>query len=55
MIPQNKNVRKLVWHLHVDARVEGSEVYCYNTEGGGNSVVSQASFRMEWTLLELQT
>ena len=34
MTPQNKNVRQLVWHLYyVDTAVEGSELYCYNTEG----------------------
>ena len=33
MIPQNKNVRQLVWHLqYVDTAVEGSELYCHNTE-----------------------
>ena len=34
--------------------VEDSELRCYNTDGGINSVVSQASCRMGWTLLELQ-
>ena len=53
MIPQNKNVYQLVWHLyHVDAAAEGSGLYCYNTEGGINSVVSQASYRMNVTRLE---
>ena len=48
MISQNKNVCKLVWHLeNVDIAVEGSELYCYNTEGDRNSVVSQASCRMD--------
>ena len=37
-----------------ETAVEGSELYCYNTEGDKNSVVSQASCRMELTLLELQ-
>jgi hypothetical protein len=41
MIPQNKNVRQLVWDLkYVDTAVEGSELYCYNTEGDRNSIVS---------------
>jgi hypothetical protein len=31
MIPQNKNGRQLVWYE--DTAVEGSELYCYNTEG----------------------
>ena len=54
IIPQNKNVRQLVglWHLHVDTVVEGSELYCYNTEGDRNSVVNQASCRMDVTRLE---
>ena len=55
IIPQNKNVCQLVWHLYVDTAVEGSEMYCYNTEGDRNSVISQASFRMGCTLLEFQT
>ena len=51
MIPQNKNVRQLVRHLeYVDAEVEGSELYCYNTEDDRNSGVSQASCRMNVTL-----
>ena len=44
MILQNKNVRQLVHRYR-------SELYCYNTEGDRNSVVSQGSCRM----LELQT
>ena len=52
MMPQNKNVRQLVWY--VDTVVEGSELYSYNTEGDKSSVVSQASCRIGWTLLELQ-
>ena len=36
----------------VDNDVEGSELYCYNTEGEENSVVSQASCIMDVTLLE---
>ena len=31
---------------------EGSELYCYNTKGDRNSVVDQASFRMDMTRLE---
>ena len=55
MIPQNKNMRQLVWYLYyVDTAVKGSVLYCYNTEGDRNAVVSQASFRMGWALLELQ-
>ena len=53
MIPQNKNVRQLVWHLwYVDTAVEGSELYYYNTEGDRNSVVSQASCRTDDIRLE---
>ena len=41
MIPQNKNVRQLVWYLwYVDIAVEGSELYC------------QALCRMDVTQLE---
>ena len=47
MIPQNKNVHQLVWHLYIDTAVEGSELYCYNTESDRNSVVSQASWKMD--------
>ena len=51
---QNKNVRQLVWHLqYVDTVVEGSELHCYNIEGDRNSVVSEASCRMDVTQLEL--
>ena len=32
--------------------VEGSELYCYNTEGERNSVVSQLTCRMDVTQLE---
>ena len=32
MIPHYKNVRHLEWHLYVDTAVEGSVLYCYNTE-----------------------
>ena len=39
MIPQNKNVRQLVWHLHIDTAVEGSELYYYNTEDNKKSVL----------------
>ena len=47
MIPQNKNVCQLVWHLqYVHTAVEGSELYCYNTEGDRNTVISQASCRI---------
>ena len=53
-MPQNKAVRQLVWHLYVDTAVNGSELYYYNIEGKQNSVVSQASCRIGWTLLELQ-
>ena len=50
MIPQNKNVCQLVWHLCVDTTVH--ELYWYNTEGDRNSVVSEASCRMDVTRLE---
>ena len=53
MIPQNKNVRQLVWHLYVNTTIEGSEHYWYNTEGDRNSIVSQASFRMGGALIEV--
>ena len=52
MIPQNKNVRQHVWHLYVDTAVEGRELYFYYTEGNRNSVVSQASYRMDVTRLK---
>ena len=47
MIPQNKNMRQLVWNLYIDTAVEGSELYCYNTEDDIYLVVSQASPRMD--------
>ena len=37
------------------AFIEGSELYCYNTEGDRNLVVSQASCRMDVTRLEQRT
>ena len=46
-IPQNKNVRQLVWN--VDTAIDGIELYCYNTEDYRNSVVSQESCRMDVT------
>ena len=53
MILQNKNVSQLLWHLYyIDTAVEGSELYCYNTEGDRNSVVSQALCRMDVTRIE---
>ena len=52
MLPQNKNVRQPVWHLYVDTAVEDSELYCYNIEGNRNSVVSQASSRMNVIRIE---
>ena len=53
MIPQNKNVHQLVWYLwYIDTAVEDSQVYCYNTKGNINSVVSQASCIMDVTRLE---
>ena len=52
MIPQNKNVRQLVWHLsYVDNAVGSSELYCYNIDGDRNSIVNQASCRMNMTLI----
>jgi hypothetical protein len=36
----------------VDTAVEGSELYCYNTEGDRNSAASQALCRMDVTRLE---
>ena len=36
IIPQNKNVHQLVLQKYVDTAVEGSELYCYNTEGDRN-------------------
>ena len=39
---------QLVWNLYyVDTAIEGSGLYCYNTEGYRKSVVSQASCRMD--------
>ena len=53
MIPQNNNVHQLIWHLpYVDTAVDGSDLYCYNTEGDRNSVESQASCKMYVTRLE---
>jgi hypothetical protein len=49
MIPQNKNVCQLVWLLYINTAVEGSRLYCYNTEGNRNSVVSKVSCRMDVT------
>ena len=50
MIPQNKDVRLLVWHLkYVHTEVEVSELYCYNTKGDRSLVVSQVSCRMDVT------
>ena len=40
--------------MALEAAVEGSELYCYKTDGDGISVVSQAQCRMGWTLLQLQ-
>ena len=55
MILQNKKVHQLICHTwYVDTAIEGSELYCYNTEDDRSPVASQASCRMEWTLLELQ-
>ena len=54
-MPQNKNVLQLAWRLqYVDTAVEEIEIYCYNTEGDINSVVSEASCKMGWILIELQ-
>ena len=36
MAPQDKNVCQLVWHLYLDTAAEGSELYCYDTEGDTN-------------------
>ena len=53
LIPQNKNVRQLVWHFwYVYTAVEDSEFYCYNKEGDRNSIGSQALCRMDMTELE---
>ena len=40
--------------LVIRSTVEDSELYCYNTEGDRNFVVSQAWCRMGWIMLELQ-
>ena len=51
MIPQNKNVRQLVWALVVlDTAAEGNDLY-YN-EGDITSVESQESCRMDVTRLK---
>ena len=51
IIPQNKNVRQLSCHLqYVDTALEGCELYFYNIEGDGNSVVSQAWCSMDLLL-----
>ena len=42
-------MRQLVWHLYIDTAVEDGELYCYNTEGDRNSVVSQTSCRLDVT------
>ena len=52
MILQNKNMSQLVCHLNVDTAVENTKLYCYNKEGDRNSVVSQASCRIDVTRLE---
>jgi hypothetical protein len=55
ILPQNENVHQLVWHLwYVATAIEGSELYCYNTDGDGNSVVSQALCKMDVVQLESQ-
>ena len=46
MITQNKNVCQL------DTAVEDTELYCFNTEGDRNPVISQGSCRMDVTRLE---
>ena len=51
MIPKNKNVCQLLWHLYVDTAIQGSKTYCYNTEVYTHSVVSLASLRMDVTRL----
>ena len=45
---------QLVWHLYVDTAVQGGEIYSFNTEGDRYPVVSQASCRMGWSLIEVQ-
>jgi hypothetical protein len=54
MVPQNNNVWQLLWYLYIDSTGEGSELYCYNTEGNRNSDLGQASCRMDMTQLEQQ-
>jgi hypothetical protein len=49
MIPQSKNVCQLVWHLYVNTAVEGSDLYCYNSEGDRNSILSPVPCRMDVT------
>ena len=50
LIPQNKNVCQLVWHLlHVCIAREDSGLHCHNKEGDRNSAISQASCRMDVT------
>jgi hypothetical protein len=45
-------MRQLVWYLqYVETTAEDSELYCYNTEGDKNSVISQVSCRMDVTRL----
>jgi hypothetical protein len=38
--------------VDVEIAIKGSELYCYNTEGDRNSVVSQARCRIDVTRLE---
>ena len=52
-MPENKDVHHLLGHLYcIDTAVEGNDVHCYNTEGNRNSVVSQASCKMDVTPIE---
>ena len=51
---KTENVHKLLCARYygtytIDTAVEGSELQCYNTEGDRNSVVCQASKRMNVT------
>ena len=48
-------MHQLAWPLYVDTAVEGGELYCYNTEGNRNSVVSRALCRIDVTRLEEHT
>ena len=48
----NDDVHQLLWPFYVGTAVEGSEWFCYNTEGNRNSVVCQPSCRMDVTRLE---